>query len=197
MKHIELGYYTTKQDWKDLIDGLKEIDGLTVADFPDTDSNGLFLDYSFVTVEYCNQFYYIQRETYGSCFTVTPYLKVSPWLKRQAAYGEDVHTSEELVIFIMSCPRYGKPLTVRVNKARSETCPEKRMYLTEGFYTLCKDGDTGMKRFERAMGFRERDIYDCLVKIENIMSTPDYKVLRFHSDDNYFDWECKSGRVTG
>jgi hypothetical protein len=200
MKNIKLGYGTTKEEWKELIDQLTEIEGLTITYIAETDQNGLFSDswYMYVTVEYNNQFYYIQRETYGSCFQVTPKVKINPWEYAQADFSFDFTDSEKLIEFIKTCKKYDKPLTTK-NGKKTEVCPINRIYLTDGFYNIYKEGIThGMDRFKSLFGYREKTIFDDLVKIENIMHTKDYKVLRFYdSEDNTFEYECNSKRITG
>lgn len=197
MKNIKLGYGTSKEDWKELINQLKEVDGLTVVNMPETDNDGFFVDFQYVTIEHRGQFYYIQKETYGRCFQVTPYIKVNPWEKIQADYSYDVTNSVDLIEFITTGSRiYDKPLTCK-NGRNTEICPKQRLYLTDGFYTIYEDGTKGMQHFKNLFGNREREIFDTLEKIENVMTTKDYKVLRFHSNEGYFDYECKSKRITG
>lgn len=187
MKNIKLGYSTTREDWRDIVEQLRDIPGVTVADMPEVDKEGLFVDYQYITIEYMGRFHYIQKETLGGCFTCTPYIKVSPWERVQAGYPESVTTLEQLIHSITHC-KAGKPL---------RGCPRQRLYLTDGFYTIDENGTTGMQRFRSAMGFREKEIFARLARIENIMTTEHYKVLRFCDENgDWFDWECKSGRIT-
>ena len=47
-------------------------------------------------------------------------------------------------------------------------------------------------------GYRERDILEHLAEVTRVRADNDYLVYRFHGiDGNYFEYEARSGRITG
>lgn len=177
------------QEWKDLLNILTA-HGALLTDYPETDNDGLFVDFQYATIEYNGAFYYIQGGI--NCFEdfeVTRYFKVNPYEKRQDAYPHAVHNTEELLEYLEhSC-----------NPERIKKTHNQRIFLTSGLYNLLPNGKTNLWRLEHELaGFREKEILHNLAHITTIRHTHDYHVLRFHSaDGNYFDYETKSCRITG
>lgn len=176
----------TSQEWKDLLDYLKANDVL-ITHYPETDSNGLFVDFKYATVEYNGEFYYLQGNlNMFYPFTVTRYSKVSPYTKRQNAYPYEIYNTEQLLAYMRECG-------LRHNKGNYE----QRIYLTSGLYRL-RDGHTDLWRLENEIAeYREKAILENLAHITMQKHTKDYCVLRFHSTNgDWFDYETKSKRVT-
>lgn len=175
------------QEWKDLLNILVQ-HGALLTSYPETDSDGLFVDFEYATVEYKGRFYYMQGgSNYFEDFTVTRYYKIDPYEKRQDAYPKAIDNTEQLLEY-MEEP---------CNTERIKKTYNQRIYLTE-LYAL-RDGKTDLWRLENELaGYREKAIFGRLSNITTIQHTHDYHVLRFHSEDgNYFDYETKSRRITG
>lgn len=176
----------TSQEWKDLLDYLKA-NGALLVHYPETDNNGLFVNFKYVTIEYNEEFYYLQGNfNMFYPFTVTRYSKVSPYVKRQSAYPYEIDNTEQLLAYM----REGG-LRHKVGKY------EQRIYLTKGLYNL-RDGRTNLWRLKNEIaGYRERVILENLAHITMQRNTKDYCVLRFHSTNgDWFDYETKSERIT-
>lgn len=185
---MKLSYKMSKQEWKELLDYLKTIDGVYITRYPKTDNNGYFVDFSFIWFEYNGAFYYLEDgQTSLTDFKVCRYLKYSPYERRQNAYPTYIHSTEELLEYINK-PIYNKPLSGTYNQ---------RIYSTE-LYGM-RNGHTNLWHLEYELaGNREKDILYGLDRITMVMHTEDYCVLRFHDlDGNYFDYETKSRRITG
>ena len=177
----------TPQEWKDLLDYLKA-NGALITHHPETDNNGLFVNFKYVTVEYNGEFYYLQgNSNMFEPFTVTRYSKISPFVERQNAYPKEVYDTEQLLSYMRE-----SGLRHRMSKVH-----DRRIYLTSGLYTL-RDGHTDLWRLENEIaGYREKAILENLAHITMQRNTEDYYVLRFHSTNgDWFDYETKSKRVT-
>jgi hypothetical protein len=177
----------TPQEWKDLL-GWLSARGCKLTSFPETDQNGLFVNFKYALVEYNGAFYYIQGNlNMFYQFTVTRYYKVSPYVKHQSAYRHDVYDTEQLFDYMNES---------HVNRKLKDT-HDQRIFLTE-LYGL-RNGRTDLWRLEHELaGFREKEVLANLESITTLQHTHDYHVLRFHSaDGNYFDYETKSRRITG
>ena len=177
----------TPQEWKDLLDYLKANDVLLTY-YPETDNNGLFVDFKYAIVEYNGEFYGLQgNSNMFEPFTATRYFKISPFVKRQNAYPREVYSTEELLSYM------------RENGIRHKMgkVGEQRIYLTSGLYRL-RDGYTDLWRLENEIaGYREKAVLENLAHIAMQRNTKDYCVLRFQSSDgDWFDYETKSKRIT-
>lgn len=75
---MNLHYRMTAQEWKDLLNYLSAR-GCKLVDFPETDQNGLFVDFKYLTVEYGGMFFYMDSSPWE--FSVCKYNKVSPYEK--------------------------------------------------------------------------------------------------------------------
>ena len=176
------------QEWKDLLN-LLTAQGCKLVSFPETDTNGLFVDFKYATVEYNGAFYYLQgNSNMFYSFTVTRYLKLSPYEGLQESYPCTVYSTDELFEYMKHGGR-NRPLP------NTQT---KRIYLASNLYNLV-NGKTDLWRLQNKLaGFREKEILNNLESITTVQHTNDYYVLRFHSKDgNYFDYETKSRRITG
>jgi hypothetical protein len=173
----------TAQEWQDLTYYLTA-KGCNLVYYPQTDSDGLFVDFRYLLVEYLGAFYYMESGDWK--FTVTPYVKCSPYERKQAAYPYSVNSTEELIKYMNECVI--KPLG-KVSKGR--------IFLTE-FYRL-RNGHTDLWYLENELaGNREKEILANLKLITMQRNTNDYCVLRFHSTNgDWFDFETKSRRITG
>jgi len=190
MKNIELGYYTTAEELKEFVEQLKSIDSLTVANIGKTDSNGLFSGYNsfYLTVEYKNSFFYIQRSNEGfDGFYILPYVKISPWEQKQAEYPKNFNWSVDMIEWLKN---------KTVSGCKIPGTFTQRIYLDIDFFRIYDKGITGMQMFKSQLGYREKEIFNSLEKIEMIQNTNDYQVLRFHSADKFFDYECNSKTIT-
>lgn len=177
----------TPQEWKDLL-GWLCARGCKLTSFPETDQNGLFVDFKYALVEYNGEFYYLQGNlNMFYPFTATRYSKVSPYMKRQNAYPHEVYDTEQLFDYMNES---------HVQRKLKDT-HDQRIFLTY-LYGL-RDGRTALWRLEHELaGFREKDVLENLESITTIQHTHDYHVLRFHGKNgNYFDYETKSRRITG
>lgn len=182
---MKLHSQMTAQEWKDLLNILKANDAYLIA-YPETDDNGLFVDFKFVTIEYRGTFYYLQGNDFKP-FSVCRYMKISPYERRQCAFPREVRTVEELFKYMNES---------HVQHAL-QGCPIQRIFSGElyGMY----EGHTKLWHLEnRIAGYRERAVFTTLVRITTLKRTKDHYVLRFHSaDGSYFDYETKSQRITG
>ncbi len=177
----------TSREWKDLLDYLKA-NGVLINSYPETDNNGLFVDFKYATVEYNGEFYYLQgNSNMFEPFTVTRYSKITPYIKRQNAYPREVYDTEQLLSYMRESGVRHKMRGVH----------DQRIYLTSGLYTL-RDGYTNLWRLENELaGYREKAILVNLSHITMQRNTKDYCVLRFHSfNGDWFDYETKSKRIT-
>ena len=181
---MKLHYKMTAQEWKDLLDYLSAR-GCKLVHYPETDNNGLFVDFKYAVVEYGGMYFYLQCGFWD--FSVTKYHKISPYEKQQSGYPRVVTTTEELLEYIK---------TQTKDKPMGKT-HKQRIFLTY-LYAL-RDGKTDLWRLEHELaGFREKEILANLDLITTVMHTKDYHVLRFHSKDGHtFDYETKSRRITG
>jgi hypothetical protein len=176
----------TPQEWKDLLDYLKANDVLLTY-YPETDNDGLFVDLKYAIVEYDGEFYSLQGNSNKfEPFTVTRYLKVSPYAKRQSAYPYEIYDTEQLLAYMRQCG-----LRHKVGGC------EQRIYLTSGLYRL-RDGYTDLWRLKNEIArYREKAVLENLAHITMQRNTKDYCVLRFHSSNgDWFDYETKSKRIT-
>ena len=175
----------TPQEWKDLLDYLKA-NGALLTHHPETDNNGLFVNFKYVTIEYNGEFYYLQGNlNMFYPFTVTRYSKVSPYIKRQSGYPHEIYDTEQLLAYMNK-----GGLRHKIGNY------EQRIYLTE-LYGM-RDGHTNLWHLENELaGYREKAILSNLAHITMQRNTEDYCVLRFHSTNgDWFDYETKSKRIT-
>ncbi|MEE1302262.1 MAG: hypothetical protein UHD64_05700 [Bacteroidales bacterium] len=185
---MKLSYKLSKQEWKELLDYLKTVDGVYITYYARTDKDGYFEDFSYITFEYNGEFYYLEDGQVSlTDFKVCKYLKLSPYEKRQNAYPRYIHSTEDLLKY-METPMCHTPLSGTHNQ---------RIYLTE-LYGM-RNGHTDLWHLEYELaGNREKAILYGLNRITMVMHTKDYCVLRFHDlEGNYFDYETKSRRITG
>lgn len=174
------------QEWKDLLNYLTAR-GALITHIPETDANGLFVDYRFALIEYKGEFYYMQNpHNMFEPFEVTRYSKVSPYERRQNAYPREVRSTDDLLVY-MNAEHEQRPL---------KGSPTQWLF---GDLRGMRDGHTHLWRLENELaGWREKNILSSLASISMAMHTKDYCVLRFHSaDGNHFDYETKSRRITG
>lgn len=177
----------TPQEWKDLLDYLKANDVLIIY-YPETDNNGLFVDFKYAGVEYDGEFYYLQgNSNMFEPFTVTRYSKISPFVRRQNDYPKEVCDTEQLLAYMRE-----RGLRHKMSKVHNQ-----EIYLTSGLYRLI-DGHTDLWRLENEIaGYREKAVLENLAHITMQRNTKDYCVLRFHSTNgDWFEYETKSKRVT-
>lgn len=181
---MNLHYRMTAQEWKDLLNYLAAR-GCKLVDFPETDKNGLFVDFKYATVLYDDIYFYMDASPWE--FTVCKYHKVSPYEKQQSSYSRVMSTAEELLEYIQT----------QTKSAPFADVPKQRIFLTD-LYSL-RNGRTDLWKLQYELaGNREKAILDDLDYITTIQHTHDYHVLRFHSKDgNWFDYETKSRRITG
>lgn len=182
---MKLSYKPSKQEWRELLDYLKTLDGVYITYYARTDKDGYFEDFSYITFEYNGEFYYLQGSLEG--FRVLKYLKISPYEKRQNSYYSIIHSTEDLLEY-MKRPICYRPISNTHNQ---------RIYLTE-LYGM-RDGHTNLWHLEYELaGNREKEILYGLDRITMERNTEDYCVLRFHNaEGNFFDYETKSRRITG
>lgn len=176
----------TPQEWKDLLNYLTAR-GALITSIPETDENGLFVDFKYAIVEYKGEFYSLHGSSnMFEPFEVTRYTKVSPYEMRQNAYPREACDVDALIAYM--------------NEDHVQHLM-KGVYIKWLFNDLrgMKDGHTHLWRLENELaGWREQDILGRLTSITTTMHTKDYHVLRFHSaDGNHFDYETKSRRITG
>ena len=176
----------SKEEWKALLEFVKEIPGARITSFAKTDKNGYFGLYEYFTFEYDGEFYYIQRDEFDA-LRVCKFLKLSPYEKRQNAYPISVHSTEELLEY-MANSKHEEPL---------EVAHKQRIYLTE-LYGI-RDSKTNLQYLKHTLAsFREKAILSSLNHITMEMNNDDYCTLRFHSNDGeWFEYETKSRRITG
>ena len=177
----------TPQEWKDLL-GWLSARGCKLTYFPETDQNGLFVNFKYALVEYKGEFYYLQgNSNMFYPFTVCRYSKFSPYEKQQNAYPREMYDTDQLLVY-MDESHVQRPL---------KDTHKQRIFLTE-LYGM-RDGYTELWHLEnRLAGYREKEVLGRLESITTLQHTHDYHVLRFHSaDGNYFDYETKSRRITG
>ena len=186
---MKFSYGMGKKVWRELLETLRSIDGITITYYPEVDTNGEFVDFQYILFEYNNQFFYLQEDMLTfSGITMTAYQKVNPYEKHQYKYPVKVQTFEEILNYINES-RTIHPFKDTYNQ---------RIYLTE-LYCL-KNGKTDLWRLKNELAAnREKDILAHLGRIEMIQNSNGYKVLRFwHNDgEKFFDYECNSKRITG
>ena len=68
-------------------------------------------DFTYITIEYKNNYYYIQHADLSSHFEVTGYIKVSPLEKQQATYSMNFQNYDDLMDIIKKQPLYTRPLS--------------------------------------------------------------------------------------
>lgn len=181
---MKLHYDMTAQEWKDLL-GYLSARGCKLVDFPETDQNGLFVDFKYALVEYGGMFFYMEASNWE--FSVCKYNKVSPYERHQSGYPRAMYSADELLEYIKTQTK-DKPI------ARTY---KQRIFLTN-LYGM-RNGHTDLWRLENELaGYREKEVLYSLESITTLQHTHDYHVLRFRSaDGNYFDYETKSRRITG
>lgn len=178
----------TPQQWKDLINWVTAR-GALLTDYPETDNNGLFLDFKYAIVEYKGDFYSLHgHNNIFFPFEVTRYSKMSPYVMHQNAYPKEIYSTDELFDY-MNEPHASRPF---------KDTHDRRIYLGTNLYVL-HNSRTELDMLQHDLaGNREKAILDNLEYITTIQHTHDYHVLRFHGKDgNYFDYETKSRRITG
>lgn len=182
---MKLHYRMNAQEWKDLINYLTAR-GCKLVAYPETDNDGLFVDFKYAIVEYGGMFFSLDNSNWE--FTVCKYKKVSPYEKIQSTYPHTVFSAAELIEYI----------TTQTKCAPIKDVYKQRIFLGTGLYNI-HNGKTALWRLKNELaGYREKEILENLDLITTIKHTKDYHVLRFHSKDgNYFDYETKSHRITG
>lgn len=174
------------QEWKDLLNYLSAR-GVLITDFPETDDNGLFVDFKWAIIEYNGEFYSLNGNL-NCCypFEITRYTKISPYVKQQNAYPREVYNTDELFEIL--------------NESHISV-PLKGTYKQRIFHELSgmQYEGTGLWSLEnRLAGGRENDILSTLESITTIKHTKDCHILRFHSKDGgRFDYEIISRKIVG
>lgn len=182
---MNLHYKMSAQEWKYLLDYLTA-QGCKLISYPETDNEGFFVDFRYVTVEYNGIYFYMDDVTDWG-FSVVKYMKVSPYEKQQAGYPYAPASAKELMEYIRN-----QIITHIISGTYKQ-----RIFLTE-LYGM-RDGYTNLWHLKyKLAGNRERAILDSLDLITMQRNTKDYCVLRFHgTNGDWFDYETKSRRITG
>ena len=68
-------------------------------------------DFTYITIEYKGNYYYIQYQDLGGLFEVTGYKKVSPLKKQQATYSMTFENYIDLLDIINKQPLYNRTLS--------------------------------------------------------------------------------------
>ena len=68
-------------------------------------------DFTYITIEYRGNYYYIQYQDLGGLFEVTGYKKVSPLKKQQATYSMTFDNYTDLLDIINKQPLYNRTLS--------------------------------------------------------------------------------------
>ena len=138
---MKLHYYMTAQEWKDLLNYLSAR-GCKLVYFPETDQNGLFVDFKYALVEYNGMFFYMDCGNWN--FSVCKYCKVSPYEKQQSAYSREPSTAEALFEYI----------STQIKDRPIAGTHKQRIFLTE-LYSIrdgrmtCGDCNTNWRVTER------------------------------------------------
>ena len=182
---MQLHYKMTSQEWKELIEYLTA-QGCKLIYYPETDNDGFFVDFKYVTVEYNGVYFYMDASPWE--FSVTKYMKVSPYEKWQAGYDYVPNSSDELMEYIRN------QTAIRAVSG----APKHRIFLIE-LYTMIDKEHTALWYLRNTLaGNREKAILADLNLITMQKHTKDYCVLRFHAKNgDWFDYETKSRRITG
>lgn len=181
-----IGYNMSVKAWKELIEALKKTEGVRLSYYPEMDKDGYFVDYKFLTIEYNGVFYYMDASNWN--FSIDAYKKVSPFEKQQIDYPMECTSIEDIFKYMSKSRRIH----------RLENTYKQRIYLLE-LYGL-SNGTTQLWKLEHELaGNREKEILNNLDSIEMVRHDKDYEVLRFYHKNRkeYFDYECKSHRITG
>lgn len=174
------------EEWKNLLDYLIAQGAITTY-FPEKDNFGNFVYYKYATVEYDGNFYYMQNPL-NMCepFTVTKYLKLSPYERQQCEYPREVRNTDELLAYMNDKSGRKTPL---------KDTYKQRIFSME-LYGI-RNGKTALCDLKNEAGWREKNILNNLKSISMTQHTKDYCVLRFIANDgNYFEYETKSRRIT-
>lgn len=119
-------------------------------------------DFTYITIEYKNNYYTIQYQDLGGLFEVTGYKKVSPLKKQQARYSMTFENYTDLLDIMNKQPLYTKPL--------SKT-HEQQIYLLE------------WSDMKQKAGYREKQIIDNLKDIYITQHDEKYRVIHLESVD--------------
>ena len=174
------------EEWKNLLDYLIAQGAITTY-FAEKDNFGNFVYYKYATVEYDGNFYYMQNPL-NMCepFTVTKYLKLSPYEMRQCEYPKEVRSTDELLAYMKD--KNGRKTPLKDTYTQRIFCAE--------LYGV-RNGKTALRDLKNEAGWRENNIINNLKSISMTRRTKDHCVLRFIANDGeYFDYETKARRVT-
>ncbi|MDL2206551.1 hypothetical protein LJC33_06565 [Eubacteriales bacterium OttesenSCG-928-N13] len=72
-------YGMSRRKWADVIKTLRKTDGVTITDSPDTDADGLFVDFKYVTVDCNNTFWYMDSSSITDGFVKVGHCFDSKW----------------------------------------------------------------------------------------------------------------------
>ena len=174
------------EEWKNLLDYLIA-EGAITTYFAEKDNFGNFVYYKYATVEYDGNFYYMQNPlNMFEPFTVTKYLKLSPYEMRQCEYPKEVRNTDELLAYMKDKNGRKTPL---------KDTYTQRIFIAE-LYGV-RNGKTALCDLKNEAGWRENNIMNNLKSISMTYRTKDHCVLRFIANDGeYFDYETKARRVT-
>ena len=146
------------------------------GDRKETGSTHIGYDFQYLTIEYKNNYYYIQHERFAN-FEVTGYMKVSPTTKQQATYSTPFKDYNELLAHIEIEKQYIRPL------AKTNT---QKLYLLT------------LSSVKNVSGFRENEILKNLDDVYTSQHDKSAHVLTFVSiNGDSFDFEVNSNRITG
>lgn len=174
------------EEWKNLLDYLIAQGAITTY-FAEKDNFGNFVYYKYATVEYDGNFYYMQNPL-NMCepFTVTKYLKLSPYEMQQCEYPKEVRNTDELLAYMKDKNGRKTPL---------KDTYKQRIFCAELYRVI--NGKTALYDLKNEAGWREKNILNNLKSISMTQNTKDHCVLRFIANDgNYFEYETKSRRIT-
>lgn len=135
--------------------------------------------FQYITFEYRDMYFYVQYEAdYSDRLVVTPYAKTSVTKKVQSGYRTPFYSNDELIKLIdnLSSQRAYRKKLGGVNEHSALPHETHRMF--------------------SKMGIREKEIFDNLTDWYITRFDKDYHVMRFISNDKYFEYEINSGRIT-
>lgn len=185
---MHLYFDMPKETWKEFIDSLNEMSGVTVLSYPRVDDNGLFGDFKYVHFEKDGVVYYCDSSYWD--FTITAYKKLDAFNVIQCEYPKVVYSLDDIIRFISS-------KSAKMLRPLSKVCKHG---LFDSDMNRVIEGKTALWRLKNEIaGYREKDVLKNLDRVELIQNTKDYRVLRFvHKDgEHFFDYECNTRRIVG
>lgn len=183
-----LHYGMSKETWKEFIDCLNEMSGVTILSYPRVNDNGLFEYFEYVYFEKDGVVYGCDSSYWD--FTVTVYKKLDAFKIIQCDYPKAVYSLGDVIRVVNSnSKRVLRPVPDVYKKG-----------LFDSDMNRVIEGKTALWRLKNEIaGYREKDVLNNLDRIELIQNTKDYRVLRFvHKDgEHFFDYECNTRRIVG